>query len=231
MSCCGRCPCSIEATDCMDVDGDGSTTNPYAVSPILPATIEHTILPGIDVSNGIACGADGLSAMPYGFTLGGEDDIGVGLLPPIIADTAAGIFPGGPLGSIPWGPALSVPIPNPSPDGLAFTYQFILAHPVLTVELEPGAEFTYGFNIACPDPLTVVGFALFVERVVNNSAVLMEFSTKPAAHVDIALLAAGGSTNLCAVSTVSLSGSSGGSSITSAVFGSGMSASVLGGTT
>ena len=230
---CGtRCQIQTQSTDCIALSGDGSLVTPFEASPIIPATVDHPLLGvGFPVTNGLSCEAAGLGTGPYGFVFGGGGGLPVGSLPPIVADTPPGPFVGGPVGSIPWGPVLSTSVPNPSAAGQLFAGLGITAHPIIRVTLEPGAEFYYGISAGCPDPIGAPFFVVSTDNYINTGATTVSFSFRPSTTVNGFIVPpAPSSVDICAVSTVALAGSSGASSVVSALFGSGIEISVFGGT-
>ena len=233
---CGPCrirvPITVADTDCVDLEGDGSPSSPLTAAPIIPASIPHPLLgAGTPVSNGLACEATGLEVGPYSFVFGGGGGLPIGSLPPIVADTPPGPFVGGPVGSIAWGPALSTSLPNPSPSGQFFGGLATTEHPIIRVTLEPGAGFSYGFAAGCPDPIGAPFFVLSTDGYTNTGAATISFQFRATTSVDgIILPPAPSSFDACIVSTVALFGSSGASSIVSALFGSGIEITTFGGT-
>ena len=236
MSCGGgcrtRCQIQAQATDCIDLSGDGSIASPFEATPIIPTPIDHPLLgAGVPVTNGLTCGPAGFEVGPYGFVFGGGGGLPIGSLPPIVADTPPGPFVGGPVGSIAWGPALSTSLPNPSPSGQFFGGLATTEHPIIRVTLEPGAGFSYGFAAGCPDPIGAPFFVLSTDGYTNTGAATISFQFRATTSVDgIILPPAPSSFDACVVSTVALFGSSGASSVVSALFGSGIEITTFGGT-
>jgi len=235
MACRVRCesgPILASGTTCIDVSGTGVTGDPLLISETIPTPIGHPLIgAGFPVTNGLSCTPAGLEVGPYAFSFGGGGGLPIGSLPPIVADTPPGPFVGGPLGSIPWGPVLSVSVPNPSAAGQLFGGLATTEHPIIRVTLEPGAEFHYGISVGCPDPIGAPFFVISTDNYINTGATTVSFQFRPATGVDgIILPPAPSSFDACVVSTVALFGSSGASSVVSALFGSGIELTVFGGT-
>jgi len=55
--CSSECVCSISPSDCITVSGNGSTGAPYVLAPIIDP----------DFTNALACGPDGLFAVPLAY--------------------------------------------------------------------------------------------------------------------------------------------------------------------
>lgn len=212
----------VADTDCIDLEGDGSIGDPITAEPIIPATVDHPLIgPGLPVINGLSCEAAGLGTGPYGFVLGGGGALPIGSLPAIVANTA---------GFDPWGPALSVSFPNPSPFGQIFGGEVFTTHPLVAVVLEPGASFEYGFSTGCPDPIGAPFLTFVTNSRTNASGVTEVFTFQPTLAVNGFALGPAGVLDVCVVSRARLAGSTGASSITSAIFGSGIDLNIFGGT-
>jgi len=210
-------------SDCLDVVGDGTVGTPLSIDPIIPLTQDHPLLgAGVPVIPGISCvPASGFNVGPYAFQFGGGGGLPIGSLPVISVDTA---------GFDAWGPALSVSFPNPSPFGQLFAANIYTTHPIVAVTLEPGASFEYGLSDGCPDPIGAPFFTTIMYSKINNSAVTESFSFTPSLGANGAIIAPAGTLDVCVVSRVRLTGSSGASSIASALFGSGVELNIFGGT-
>jgi len=210
------------STDCIDLLGDGTPGDPLNAQPIIPALVDHPLLgAGVPVLNGVECLPAGLTTGPYAFAFGGGGGLPIGSLPVISVDTA---------GFDAWGPALSVSFPNPSPFGQLFAANIYTTHPIVAVTLEPGASFQYGLSDGCPDPIGAPFFTTVTYSKINLSGVTESFTFTPSLGVNGAIIAPAGTLDVCVVSRARLTGSSGASSIASALFGSGVELNIFGGT-